>query len=59
MQASTLLEALAVRRPLELAQAWTNAWERGPRWREKLERGRARLDPKHDSLLQDVLGKKT
>ncbi len=58
-QASALLEALAVRRPLELAQAWTNAWERGPRWREKLERGRARLNPEHDSLLQDVLGKES
>jgi hypothetical protein len=43
MQAGTLIAALASKRPLELAEAWQTAWQVGPRWREKLESGRARL----------------
>ena len=42
-QASALITALNEKRPLELAEAWTEAWNRGPRWREKLKLGRARL----------------
>ena len=42
-QASILIEALASRRPVELAAAWRAAWDVGGRWREKLEAGRARL----------------
>jgi hypothetical protein len=57
MQASTLIEALATRRPLELAKAWTAAWENGPRWREKLEAGRARLDQAREDLLAQLLVK--
>ena len=43
LQAATLIGALATRRPLELANAWAIAWDGGPRWKEKLEAGRARL----------------
>jgi hypothetical protein len=57
LQASTLIAALALRRPIELAQAWQTAWAGGPRWREKLEAGRARLDDDHQSHLAKVLEK--
>ena len=43
MQAGTLIAALAKKRPIELAEAWQTAWKAGPRWKEKLESGRARL----------------
>jgi hypothetical protein len=43
MQAETLIAALAVKRPLELASAWQVAWDTGTRWREKLAAGRERL----------------
>lgn len=42
-QAALLIEALAPRRALDLVDAWAEAWERGPKWREALVRGRARL----------------
>lgn len=43
VQAETLIEVLAARRPAEFAKAWRQAWEAGPRWREKLAAGRERL----------------
>jgi hypothetical protein len=43
LQAQTLIEILAVKRPHELAAAWQIAWDTGARWREKLDAGRARL----------------
>lgn len=57
LQASTLIEALATRRPIELARAWQTAWDSGPRWRGKLESGRARLDHAHEEILTKVLEK--
>jgi len=57
LQASTLIEALSTRRPLELARAWQTAWDSGPKWREKLEAGRARLDDSHQAQLAFVLEK--
>ena len=42
-QADTLIEVLAKKRPIELAEAWQEAWGTGARWRDKLEKGRARL----------------
>jgi hypothetical protein len=33
MQAGTLIEALACKRPIELAEAWQEAWKAGPRWK--------------------------
>jgi hypothetical protein len=58
-QASILIEVLAARRPLELAKAWQTAWDTGPRWRGKLESGRARLDDVHEEILAKVLEKAT
>ena len=57
MQAEMLIEALAKRRPRELADAWRTAWETGPRWREKLEAGRERLSEKGRAEVQGVLGR--
>ena len=57
LQAATLIEALASRRPLELANAWNVAWNTGPRWREKLEAGRARMAQQQQDSLSSVLEK--
>jgi hypothetical protein len=57
MQAGTLIELLAKRRPLELAEAWNTAWKAGPRWKEKLESGRARLAEGATTVLDSVLAK--
>jgi len=57
VQAGTLIEALSTRRPLELATAWQTAWDTGPRWREKLEAGRARLEQGPQDALDFVLRK--
>ncbi len=53
-QAAVLIEALAKRRPLELANAWQTAWDSGPKWREKLESGRLRLPQEAQAALQYV-----
>ena len=58
VQAHTLIQALAVRRPAELARAWTAAWDTGPRWREKLEAGRQRLPGDSREILDGLIGKR-
>jgi hypothetical protein len=55
MQAGTLIEALALRRPAELAASWRTAWDAGERWREKLEAGRLRLPEHISELLTQLL----
>ena len=57
LQAATLIEALAALRPLELAKSWYEAWDTGPRWKEKLETGQARLATEHQDMLAHVLEK--
>ena len=57
LQAATLVSALAIRRPLELANAWATAWDGGPRWKDKLEAGRARLPEAARTALADVLAR--
>lgn len=57
LQASILIEALRKKRPLELAKAWTLAWDAGPRWREKLESGRERLSDETQMALADVIAR--
>jgi hypothetical protein len=54
-QAALLIHALAKHRPMELADAWRIAWEAGPRWREKLESGRARLPNEAEATLAGTL----
>jgi hypothetical protein len=55
VQAQTLIEVLATKRPHELAAAWETAWHTGPRWREKLEAGRARLSVEARDALATVI----
>jgi hypothetical protein len=55
VQAQTLIEALAVKRPHELASAWQTAWDTGARRREKLEAGRARLPAQAQDALATVI----
>lgn len=51
LQSETLIPALAKQRPHELAEALTTAWDAGPKWRDKLERGFARLDDESRAAL--------
>jgi hypothetical protein len=54
-QAGALIMALKERRPLELAESWAEAWNRGPKWREKLALGRARLSKEAQTTLRSVV----
>jgi hypothetical protein len=56
-QVATLIEALAVKRSLELAAAWQSAWDVGPRWRAKLEAGRERLPALVRDTFADVIAR--
>jgi len=55
MQAGILIETLKRQRPLELADAFVDAWNVGPRWREHLEAGEERLTDIQSSALNGVL----
>jgi hypothetical protein len=48
---SLYIDALAVRRPAVLAEAWETAWKTGKEWRRKLESGR----PRPPSEVQETL----
>ena len=54
-QCEALIAALAEQRPVELAEAWKTARDSGPRWKEKLKRGRARLEKKASATLDQLL----
>ena len=54
-QAGLLIDALAVRRPKELASAWQEAWDAGRNWRKKLDSGRARLTNEQQATLAAVV----
>ena len=56
-QADTLIQMLAKKRPIELAEAWQEAWGTGARWRDKLEKGRARLGLEAQEALDMVARK--
>ena len=43
-QAQQLIEAMMTGRKLQLAEAWTDAWDRGPEWRRNLTMGASMLD---------------
>ena len=55
VQAGTLITATARRRPLDLGEAWLEAWTIGPRWREKLDAGRQRLSDGERAELSRVV----
>ena len=54
-QAGLLIDALAVRRPKELASAWQQAWDAGRNWRKRLDSGRARLTNEQQATLTAVV----
>ena len=56
-QAGSLIRALLATRQADLLRdAWDDAWQRGPRWRQALARGRQRLDPEAAAALAAVVG---
>jgi hypothetical protein len=54
-QAGILIDALAAKRPAELARSWQEAWSAGRGWRKKLESGRARLSSEEQITLASVV----
>jgi hypothetical protein len=50
-QAELLIHVLRDERPYELAEAWYEAWQRGPRWREKMTGGLLRLSDQARAAL--------
>jgi len=54
MQADSLIKALSKKRPFELGEAWQEAWEMGPRWRQKLTKGFERLPDDSKQLLNSA-----
>lgn len=58
LQAHTLIQALAIRRPSELAEAWKTAWATGDQWRKKLEAGRQRLPAESQETLDRLTSDK-
>ncbi|HEY0767318.1 MAG TPA: GSU2403 family nucleotidyltransferase fold protein, partial [Steroidobacteraceae bacterium] len=54
-QAEILIEALAAKRPVELAEAWKTASAAGRQWRKKLQAGQARLAPEAQAMLMDTV----
>jgi hypothetical protein len=57
-QAGEITEAMHVkRRWLDLAEAWIEAWERGPAWRDALGKGRAMLPDRERGLLADCMAR--
>jgi hypothetical protein len=57
-QAEALIEVLVRDRQHELKAAWEEAYHRGPRWRELLADGFARIGPRNRDLALKMLGVK-
>ncbi len=56
-QAGSLIQALVETRQADvLRDAWDDATDRGPHWRQALQRGRGRLEPAAAQLLETVVG---
>jgi hypothetical protein len=51
-QAEQILRAMLPRRSFAIEEAWEEAWQRGPQWREYLRRGMQMLDTELRSALQ-------
>ena len=51
-QAAFLIDVLAQDRPDDLADAWLDCTERGPRWRDRLEATLARMPQTRERLLE-------
>ena len=54
--AQDLLAALTIAgRQFDLSEAWAEAWERGPSWRENLAQGAMRMKPDSRLALRDAV----
>lgn len=54
--AQDLLAALTIAgRQFDLSEAWPEAWERGPSWRENLAQGAMRMKPDSRLALRDAV----
>ena len=54
--AQDVLAALTLAgRQFDLSEAWTEAWERGPSWRENLAQGAMRMKPDSRLALRDAV----
>ncbi len=56
-QAATLIKIMSEKNALAVFEAWEEAWERGPSWREALENGLDRLESKIRDELQGAVVK--
>lgn len=54
-QARSLIHAMAPQRAVDLTDAWQEAWERGPTWRENLILGLEALDGETRTVLADAI----
>jgi hypothetical protein len=55
-QAEDLIAALSLAgRQFDLSEAWAEAWERGPSWRENLAQGAMRMKPDSRLVLRDAV----
>ena len=55
-QSAALIRVLAEDRPDELEDAFAKACERGPSWREAVDRGTRRMPPDAKKLLENAIG---
>lgn len=55
-QASSLFEILAVRRSIDLKDAWSEAWGRGPGWRQCMAEGLSQIPPDVRDLVLKTVG---
>lgn len=56
LQAELLIEALSEDRPEDLAEAYTDALSRGPRWREHIERSLTRSPASRERINRSLAG---
>lgn len=54
-QSAFLVEALAHGRSADLVDVWIEAWQRGAKWQEALNRGRSMLPPEIALMLNDLI----
>lgn len=55
-QAEALLRVLVAKRPHELRAAWTEAFERGPKWRRLLGEGLGEIDTEARDVMLKIVG---
>lgn len=54
-QSGFLIEAMSALHAIEIADAWIEAWQRGPKWQESLTQGKAMLPADTVKMLDQVV----